>query len=84
MIHVRFSSHAQQRFQERKISLDEIMDAINDPGVTCAANQPGRLKFISRHGSSGQRIMVVSSWPPDANDTVVLITCYRATAQDGQ
>lgn len=73
----RFSFHGRQRAAERRISEQEILEALNDYSLSRPAGKDGRKLFEGQIRTDGTRVVVVASWPPDETDAVVVVTCWR-------
>lgn len=69
------TAHGNNRMKERGIDLARAELAINNPDTTMPGNKPASRAFIDKEPPPP--VKVVTSWPPDSNDRLRLITCYK-------
>lgn len=75
MITLRMTGHGIQRMQERGISREQAEAAVNNFSMRV----PGKGGRQLHHGppdKDGSVVVVVTSWPPHEDGTVMLVTCY--------
>lgn len=75
MISLVVTVHAARRMKERGVDKARAELAVNNPDITIPGNDPAARVFIDKEPPPP--VKAVTSWPPDADGRLRLITCIN-------